>query len=291
MRPINNLYLVPIAVIIIILSISALLVNHYIFKFPGNNFFPPNTPLIAANLVLMYIGASLLLGNKSKLSQYLLEIFYFFLVMCIIAFATNAVQFTPFNPIDNYILILENYLHINMLTLLSWTHQHTTFKNILIIIYNTLPYQMCILPLLMIAIGRFDLLREYYFLLLFTTLAGFSFYYFFPTTAPASILQSPLFFPEQIATGLKFFQIHHHINPTTNEGGLIALPSFHTIWALLCVYLIREWRMASALLLCINILLLISCVLLGWHYPVDIAGGIVLLIPGFYILNYIKNKY
>ncbi|HAT8115747.1 TPA: PAP2 family protein, partial [Legionella pneumophila] len=165
-------------------------------------------------------------------------------------------------------------------------YQH--FKYLLAVIYDTLPYQMSIIPLCVIVSGRFYILKDYYFLLLCTTLMGFSYYYFFPTTAPASELQSSLFAPEQIATGLKFHQIHNHIQPTTIEGGLIALPSFHTIWAILCVYLIKDWFIPCLLLSIINVLLILSCVLLGWHYPIDILAAIILVGLSYYLLTVIK---
>ncbi|HGH3054753.1 TPA: phosphatase PAP2 family protein, partial [Legionella pneumophila] len=79
-----------------------------------------------------------------------------------------------------------------------------------------------------------------------------------------------------------------HIQPTTIEGGLIALPSFHTIWAILCVYLIKDWFIPCLLLSIINVLLILSCVLLGWHYPIDILAAIILVGLSYYLLTVIK---
>ena len=72
-----------------------------------------------------------------------------------------------------------------------------------------------------------------YFLFITTALIGFTFYYFFPTTAPASIVNSP-FFSEGLAVGF-----------------LILLP--------------------------INGLLMASCLLLGWHYAIDILGAFLVI--------------
>ena len=79
--------------------------------------------------------------------------------------------------------------------------------------------------------------------------------------------------------------------PTTNEGGLIALPSFHAIWAMLSVYLFKEWPVACFSLLSINIVLVASCILLGWHYPLDILGAFVTLGVSFYALQYYKKGF
>ncbi|HAT8181180.1 TPA: PAP2 family protein [Legionella pneumophila] len=281
-------YFILLAGTIVSLSLIALIVNYFIYQFPGNTYFPPNTPVMACIILLNYIGMILFFGKNNRVTRSGLELINFFVVMSIIALATNAVQLTPYPPIDKQIIQLEAQLGINMMSILEWTNKYQYFKYLLAIIYDTLPYQMSILPLCVIVSGRFYILKDYYFLLLSTTLLGFTFYYFFPTTAPASEIQSGLFTPEQIATGLKFHQIHNHMQPTTIEGGLIALPSFHTIWAILCVYLIKDWFIPCILLSIINILLILSCVLLGWHYPIDILAAIMLVGLSYYLLTLVK---
>lgn len=60
--------------------------------------------------------------------------------------------------------------------------------------------------------------------------------------------------------------------------GFIGLPSFHVIWAWLCLYLIRSWRIAFFLLMPINGLIVLACILLGWHFPTDLLGSLVVLL-------------
>lgn len=274
---------------ILLLSLAGYYVNHSFYHFLGNNYFPDNPLLLASLLLLNYWGFILTYGKERLITKSVKELLYFLGIMSLIALATNVVQLTPFEAIDQSIVNFESWLGINTAAILEWTAAHSYFKTLLGIIYDSLPYQMSFLPVMIIFLGRFNLIRDYYFLLLFTTLIGFCIYYFFPTMAPASIINSPLFSNEEIATGLKFLQIHHHQLATTNEGGLIAMPSFHTIWALLCVYLLKEWTIACLLLLCINLLLISSCVLLGWHYCSDVVAGIILLAVAFYCLKLCKR--
>lgn len=283
-----NRWIIILGVFIVLFSLVAQLINSFIYQYPGNNYFPPNTIPIGLILLLFYTGLLLLVGKKSNRSAYALELLYFYGVMGLIALATNAVQLTPFSTIDKHIIAFEALLHINNEAIVAWTRNHYNLDFLLSTIYDSLTNQMCFIPLFVIAMGRFELLRDYYFLLLFTTLFGFSFYYFFPTIAPASIFKSSSYTPYQMATGLKFNQIRQHIHPTTMEGGLIALPSFHTIWAILCVYLLKEWSIAFYTLLLINILLIVSCILTGWHYSIDILAGILLTAIGYFFL--IKSK-
>ncbi len=285
MRRILSPSIVLLSGLILALSFVVFLVNSLFYHFPGNNYFPENVLLFVLFIILLNLGLRLCFLKNSTPCLIGKEFFYFLGVMSLIALATNAVQLTPFPPIDAQIIALEAKSYIHMNAILIWTNTHPQFKSLLTIIYDSLPYQMSILPLLVIMTCRIHLLREYYFFLLCTTLIGFGFYYFFPTTAPASVIISPFFSIDQIATGLKFQQLHHYLNPTTNAGGLIALPSFHVIWAVLCVNLLKEWTIPCMALAIINMLLIISCVLLGWHYVSDVIGGGIVLLISYYILK------
>lgn len=261
-----------------LLAIIALGINHFIFKYPGNNYFPANTILIAILLILTLFGSHLQFGKHSTAVKISKELIYYFLVMSVIALATNAIQYTPFAPIDNTIIKLEAALHVHIAGILQWTIRYELFTKMLVHIYDSLPYQMSFIPILVIFMRRFKYVQEYYCLLLISALIGFSFYYFYPTVAPATAIKAPFFSEAQFATGIKFEEIHQHIPPSTIEGGMIALPSFHAIWAWLCLYLIRWSYVLFFLLLPINILLIFSCVLLGWHYPLDLLGSLIVLL-------------
>lgn len=201
-----------------------------------------------------------------------------------LALLTNAAQYTPFPPIDNLIVDFENRVGLNMTEYMAWANQSPNFRTVLNLAYQSLNLQVAFLPLIMIFLHRIKALRRFYFLMLICAIAGFSFYYFFPTTAPASVLDSPYFMAEQKATGHKFYLIHHGL-PATIEGGMVALPSFHVIWSWLCVDLVKEVRWLFIPLIPLNILLTSACVLLGWHYPTDILGSILIM---FLALSYCK---
>jgi hypothetical protein len=274
------------------LATVAYAVNFLFYRFPGNNYFPSGTYLIAIVLLLTLIGGSLQFGKNSLFVQIMHEIFCFFLVLVVVAFATNAIQYTPFKPIDKHLIDIEASIGIDLQVIVAWTASHPRLQLILAYIYDSLHLQMSVLPLAVIIARKFSYIREYYCLLLVTALIGFTFYYYLPTIGPASLIKSPYFIAEQYATGVKFTEIHNHIPPSTIEGGMIAMPSFHAIWAWLCLYLVRCWRAVFILMLPINTLLLASCVLLGWHYPIDLLGSVLILLPahGLHFLYDKKTK-
>ena len=278
--------LLGVVCLLLICSTAALLVNGCITHFPGNNYFPRHTLTNALLLILIYIGCKLQYGEKAAMTRALYEMNQYYFSMALVVLATTAVQFTPFSPIDSF-LVQFNKPNQWYKTLIIWTHAHTQLHQVLTWVYASLSYEMIIIPLSLIVFKQTNLLREYYFLLLTSAWLGFSVYYFFPTTAPASLWPDVPFSSEQYATGLKFYQIHHYIKPTTLAGGMVAFPSFHIIWAWLCVYVTRQWPKLFKALCVYNLVLVASCILLGWHYCIDILGSIACLI----ICHYWLQKY
>jgi hypothetical protein len=288
-----NLWNAVLATILIALSIFALVINAKYYQFKGINYFPAQSISMGLSLALILWGVYLTAGKASVLYKTLQYVISFFLVMCLLALATNAVQLTPFPPIDVRIIAIEESHNINLVKLFSWIKNFPALNHLLDLIYASLSFQMAIIPLIAIFLQKYSKVEEYFFFLLLTTLLGFAFYYFYPTTAPASNVDNALFSAAQKNTGIKFFQIHHYINPTSIDGGMIAFPSFHVIWAWYCCFIIRQWKYIFFTLLSINSLLVAACVLLGWHYLLDILGSIILILFAhvcLWLINYSNRR-
>ncbi|QRN03963.1 phosphatase PAP2 family protein [Legionella sp. MW5194] len=268
--------LFPLLALALFLSFSSLLVNHFFLHFHGNNYFPNGSFGMGVTLLLMMLGCRLLFSNEHVSYLIARKTVLFFIVMATLATMTNAAQYTPFPPIDHYLIAFEALFNIDMAGIVAWTAQYPSFKQLLVYAYASIDYQLSCLPLIIIFFRQFDVVNEHFFLLLCSFILGFSVYYFFPTVAPASMVSSPYFFSEQHATGIKFMEIQNHRIPSTLYGGMVAFPSFHAVWAWFSVYLCRRLRVLCLLLLPLNLLLIASCVLLGWHYPVDILGSVIL---------------
>ena len=270
--------IVSLSLTIFFLCIVAFIYNQLVTHYLGIDYSPPNTFIVGVLLLLMSRGFNIIFGKNSKVTMMQHDVMLLYLVMSIIALATNAVQYTPFAPIDQTLINWQDGLIWDNLALLNWITQYPQLHQLLCFIYDSLTTQMTILPLCLILSGKTKLFREYCILLLLTCLLGFSFYYFFPTIAPASMLNNVYFTPEQHATGIKFHQIHQGAMPTTSDGGLIAFPSFHVIWAWLCVRITREWPRLYLGMTLFNLVLCFACVVLGWHYPIDVIGSLVCMV-------------
>lgn len=277
-------FLVTLSLISIILECCAFIVNDRYFAYQGVFYNPARLLTFCSTISLIILGVRYTLNMPTEVFTYIRCLAWLYSVFLIITLATNAAQLTPFPPIDASIVAFESYFGINLLDIVIWANAHPLLGSVLRFAYATLNYQIAILPIIAIFLGLREELHAYFVLMLLTMLLGFSFYYFFPTTAPASVFAQEHFRDAQIATGLKFWQIHQHIAPETSNGGLIALPSFHVIWAWLGTYMLRKQRFIMFFLVPLNILLVISCVLLGWHYITDLVGSVLVLVVAHAIL-------
>lgn len=273
----KNGFLISIFFLAIILSSSALGVNLFYFNYQGVFYNPTRLLVFCSTFFLIILGFRTLFKIPTDVHACLADLAGFFCMLLVITLATNAVQLTPFTPIDSQIVAFEKRLGLNLLDMMVWAQQYPLLIDVLNYAYGSLNLQIFLLPILAIFLGLRAELYEYIFLMLVTMLIGFSFYYFYPTTAPASVFSREYFRAAQVATGVKFWQIHHHIAPSSDSGGLIALPSFHVIWAVLGTYLLRSIPKIMLVLVPVNILLVISCVLLGWHYLTDVFASALIL--------------
>lgn len=271
--------IVGLCTIVFLVASVMFAINKYKYHYPGLFYFQPT--LLALSLLLLFIRMGLKQQFTSCENTFVWKIardfnIYITLIVLLL-FSTSAVQYTPFSPIDKKILNLEHYLHLDLQAAIAWTNSSEIIKKIAYIVYHSLGYQIIIIPIFVMLLKRYDVTYKFYFLILTTWLIGSLIYYFFPTTGPASVVDSPFFDEAQRATGLKFWQLHHYIQPLSAAGGMIAMPSFHVIWGWLCIYLLKPWPIAFYSVFLINSLMIASCVLLGWHYFLDVIASIITL--------------
>ena len=192
----------------------------------------------------------------------------------------NGIQSTPFPPIDSWLLKVDQSMGVNTPTLMSWTYHHPDLHHILTTTYNSLIVELLGIPTILTLFSARKSLTIFYIALFSTLYVGCAIYYFFPTMAPSGVLHSPYFSTAQHDTSLRFYDVHHFIHTTITDGGLIAFPSFHVIWAILLTNACRAKKIFFYPVALFNLLLITSTVLLGWHYLTDVIGGAVLAAAG-----------
>ncbi len=214
----------------------------------------------------------------------------FFWTVVVNFFFCYAIEPTPFTPIDAVLLKIDSGMGINTPALMAWTHHHPHCHHMFTFVYDSMLLELTFIPLILALVNARKALGVFFIAQLCSLYVGCFIYYFFPTMAPSGIIHSPYFSSTQHDTSLKFYEIHHYLKVTTANGGLIAFPSFHVVWAILIANACRAKKIIFYPLACYNILLIISTVFLGWHYFTDVIGGIVLAMSAIYFAEWVYKK-
>lgn len=216
----------------------------------------------------------------------------YLIIYTAVGLLANGVQYTPFNPIDPWLLQIDHWLGFSVSQALQWGHASTWGYYSLSLAYDSLIYQLIIIPTIVFFLSsRYDRpIYRYFKQLLICGLIGMMIYYFLPSVAPAHYVPSAYFSAEEHNTYWKFYELHHHIPILSPAGGMVAFPSFHVIWAVLLLRLCWPIKWLFAPLVIINTLLILATVLLGWHYLIDVIGGFALAGLGIFVANHYLDR-
>ncbi len=262
---------------ILLLALSMYLINKTIYQYQGIEYIPFKQIILSVlNLALLNIGFYHTLRANHPILNFLSRINLIYLILFIMVIYTSEIQLTPFSTIDPVLLSADRAIGIDTPRILQFTHRYPFLFDSFTLAYSALGPELTITLLLAAFFYDKKSQSQLLFLLLSSTLIGFTFYYFFPSTAPATLVDSPLFLIDQHYTHIKFDLIHAHLPIESFTGGLIAMPSYHCIWILICQYYLMRFKWLGRAILPLNVWLIISCLFLGWHYFVDILTSMVI---------------
>lgn len=252
------------------------LINHWTYQYPGFNYLPMRWIILSPFVLGLFWVAVYAQDKTPRLALFTLIYTVYFFVFVAFAVMVNGLQYTPFHPIDATLLRWDQKMGFDTVALMRWTAMHPVIKKTFESTYEFLNFEIILIPLLLPWIFSKERVFQLLKMMVIAFLIGTTIYYFFPTAAPVSVLHSAYFLDSEQATALKFYQIHHYLPVTTGDGGLIAFPSFHVIWAILLCYALRGKKILFYPALAINFILILSTLFLGWHYLIDVIAGLLL---------------
>ncbi len=274
-----------------IIGITYIISNAIGHQYPGNQFVSWRLFIGLPFMIALY-STALFAQQTSPRIGFITWTYtnYFFMLLCLGTLAYG-VQFTPFHPIDSALIKIDQVLGFSQTTLLNWTYIHHSLAILLNQAYSLIGIELSFIPLILAFLLDRRAVKVLFIAIIFSFIVGTTIYYFLPTTAPASMFLNSNFAQQQHDTWIKFFEIHHHLLITTQEGGLIAFPSFHVIWCILLAYALKRKKIIFYPIVLLNTFIIASTVLLGWHYLVDVVGGFAVAILAIWIAETIYKKY
>jgi membrane-associated phospholipid phosphatase len=253
-----------------------LAVNAAFFHYTGISYFPRESWWLAFVALDLAVFGHLVRGRSPYASFAAASLGFYALTAAVMGVLTTGIQYSPFPRIDPVLARWDAALGWDTVAVLRWVASRPSLRMFLNLCYNTTEVQLVLAPCVAVLARDRTRLRVFLYGVVYSSIAGSLIYYFFPSSGPAGVFQSPDFLPVQRLTHLKFEQVHNFQPVTTLLGGLIAFPSFHVAWSVLATYAALPRRGIFWALAALNALVISSTVLLGWHYLVDVPAGILL---------------
>lgn len=250
-------------------------VNAVGFHFTGIFYYPRQFLLALLALPVAYCGRCHRVLPE-RVSFVLRNGALYVLALAALDAMVTGMQFTPFAPFDLALQRWDRALGFDTVALLRWTAARPRLRDFLGSCYDSTSIQLMLAPLAAGIAQDRRRMRVFLYAMVYSALAGCLFYYFCPSSGPATVYASPDFLSIQRLTSLKFYQVHHSQKLTTMDGGMCAFPSFHVAWSVLLSYSALPYKWLFYPVSALNVLAIASTVLLGWHYLVDVPAGIVL---------------
>lgn len=274
-----------------VLSTLYITLNALFFHYTGDLYIPIKWMALIPFFFALLIFA-LYAKNLSPRAAFATRGFsiYFFTYIAA-TYLTTGIQFTPFPLIDNHLIAFDRLIGFHSIAALQWTHAHPMIKKIFHVCYMSLGFQMFIIPLVLAIWMDKRGLDTYLLAALVSYTIGTTVYYFFPTAGLTYIFHTPLLGVEQHDTFLKFYDVHHRIPLTTYQGGMIAFPSFHVTWATLLTLACRYKKVLFYPMIVLNLIVITSTFMLGWHYLTDVFAAFVLVAISLSIVSAIRKRY
>ncbi len=191
------------------------------------------------------------------------------------------------DSIDPMLVKLDAALGFHWPSFVAWMSEFPTFSQYLGWAYNSTLLQVVVVVLLLGFTDRRESLYVMILCLMTSALITIGFWAAFPSFGTTAIYT----FPEEITRlinpvvgneyGEQLRALANNVRPEIspkNVQGLIAMPSYHTIMALITCYAVSGLRYWRYPFFALNVFVLFSIPLHGGHHLVDLLGGIVVSI-------------
>jgi hypothetical protein len=179
--------------------------------------------------------------------------------------------------IDDNLIRLDSAFGFHWLPFYRWVHAHRALQTVLQLAYLSFFVQVLAVPIVLGLTGRRDELSE--FVLLFMLSGTLLLVISTPIPASSAFLHFGIADPGTASGYSDFYLLRNGKLRMFNmppSQGLISLPSFHTVVAILSAYALRHIRGLFPLAVLLNLTMIASTPTQGGHYLADVLAGILL---------------
>ncbi|MBX3441110.1 MAG: phosphatase PAP2 family protein [Planctomyces sp.] len=181
---------------------------------------------------------------------------------------------------DGWLQATDAALGVHLPSIVRWTQEHPAIGRGLRFAYDSLLWQTP-LVIIVLSFGRRDReLRGFVVQFMMAALVCAAVFVALPADGPFAAYGYPA-----DATQARYLEHFHELRAgerttATWRGaeGLITFPSFHTTWAILLFWAVRQRRGLRIVSGALNLAVIASTMTTGWHYFSDVLGGVAVAV-------------
>lgn len=233
--------------------------------------------LLALTVPLIVGGVYSQKRGWDRAALWLVTLLQFLLLTCLLTAVTCIVVMSGQPLVDDQLARLDRRLGVPVPVVLRWMRQHPVIDGLLTLAYHTVIPQTLFTAaafawwkhrtelerfILRLMVAALIVLP---FLMVFPAVGNFAGYNLEPTAHQSEFRDYFKSLHDGDCTTVSFFVLE----------GLITFPSYHTAWALILAASFPRRPALLAVMVPLNLLVIVSTLTAGWHYWVDVPGGII----------------
>ncbi|MGQ7938466.1 phosphatase PAP2 family protein [Paraburkholderia sp. D1E] len=179
--------------------------------------------------------------------------------------------------VDNSLVRFDRALGFDWPGVYLWVKSHSQVQQILALAYESGFWQLLAIPAILGISGCHEDLSEFFVLLMLSAILLLIISTPFPATS--AFVYFKVADPNTASTVSDFAILRDgtmRIFDLRNMQGLVSIPSFHTMLAVLFTYSLRRIRLLFGLAIVINTTMIVSTPTQGGHYLFDVIAGLLL---------------
>jgi hypothetical protein len=229
---------------------------------------------------VIVIGAALLLVSAAyrKRDRRVADMFgvtALWIAICLVALLTTALTTRTAAPLaDSIFIAADRHLGFYWPIWIGWVDSHPLIRLCMALAYAGLLPQFAGSLVYLPLTGRAERIIELSIITLVALIPALMCVRFVPALGPFAVFgmtDRALYLPTMLALrdGAAVFDVSY------SGAALITFPSFHAIWALALIYILRGNGWVSVAVAALNTAVLVSVLSEGGHYLVDLISGVI----------------
>ncbi|MDF1654602.1 MAG: phosphatase PAP2 family protein [Coxiellaceae bacterium] len=254
-------------------------VNYLFIKYTAISNMLLFPPAGAAGFLLLYISFLNLRKKYHAISSFFISILYTILFIYTMFLICGAALLTPSTHLLSYQLRdWDAALGFSQLPVIMWADKHVFIHKFLTFAYASWTVQLAFICPVLALFKRYKEMRQWTLAGLLAIFITAMIYYFYPSLPPAAVFSSYHFDSGCYTCIDRYYLIHAYKPFNYLSCGLIVFPSCHVIWGLLNTYAFRHVKWVFWPMVVLNLALILSTIVLGMHFLVDVLGAIVVFL-------------